>query len=175
MTPNIGLGGNSGMESVVVLTNLLNKAVKEHPHGKPDKATLQRLLTEYQTERQVRMRQFIDFSSLATKLQAWETIWYKTLSRVIPFLPDDTFAKQAAALFKAAPKLDFVPVPGNYQGTLKWDDDVLEAGAKEAKSRQFAGKGARNILSWTTTPLLSACVLLSFYFMVQGAKALGGI
>lgn len=171
MTPNIGLGGNSGMESVVVLTNLLHKAVNSSPNGKPDYNTLQSVLTEYQAERQIRMRQFIDFSGLATKLQAWETIWYKIMSRVIPFLPDNTFAKQCTALFVKAPKLDFVPVPGNIKGTVPWDDEVAELKTQE-KPKPLLGKGVQNLLNWGTTPLLSLGVLLSFFFMVQGARAL---
>ncbi|PCG89044.1 Monooxygenase, FAD-binding [Penicillium occitanis (nom. inval.)] len=145
MTPNIGLGGNCAMESVVVLTNLLHKAIKEHPQGKPDKAAIQNVLHEYQKDRQVRMRQFIDFSSLATKIQAWETTWYKILSRVMPFLPDDTFAKQASILFKAAPKLDFIPVPGNLKGSMKWDDDVLEAKYRESFPRPSVSDWARKV------------------------------
>ncbi|EED19835.1 FAD-dependent monooxygenase, putative [Talaromyces stipitatus ATCC 10500] len=171
MTPNIGLGGNSAMESIVVLTNLLNKAIKEHPQGKPDRAALQSLLTEYQKERQVRMRQFIDFSSLATKTQAWENLWYKILSRVIPFLPDDTFAKQASALFKAAPKLDFVPVPGNLKGTVKWDDEVLEIKNRKVISAPSLGEWTQSMLRWTVKPILSLCVMLSFLFVVRGSKA----
>ncbi|KAI9684598.1 MAG: hypothetical protein M1822_005686 [Bathelium mastoideum] len=174
MTPNVGLGGNSAMESVVVLTNLLHKAVKEHPYGKPDRAALQKLLTEYQTKRRTRVQEVIDFSKLATKMQAWETTWYKVLSRVVPFLPDDSFAKQASALFKAAPKLDFVPVPGNPQGTVKWDDEVAETQTEKANSRPTSGTKAGSIVSWTTAPLLSMCVLVSFFYMVQGAKVMGG-
>ena len=174
MTPNIGLGGNTAMESVVVLANLLNKAVKEHPHGKPDRAALQKLLAEYQKKRQKRLQEFIDFSSLATKMQAWETIWYKLFSRIVPFLPDNSFAKQASALFKAAPKLDFVPVPGNPQGTVKWDDEVAKTETKESMPRPILGKGTPSMMSWITAPLLSVFALASFFYIVQGAKAMGG-
>jgi FAD dependent monooxygenase len=175
MTPNVGLGGNSALESIVVLTNLLHKAIKEHPRGKPDKATLQGILTQYQKNQQVRMRQIIDFSSLATKIQAWENIWYKILSRVMPFLPDNTFAKQASALLKAAPKLDFVPVPGNVKGTVMWDDEAWDVGNRAGRSKSFIEKGAQSLFSWMTTPLLSLCVVLSFFYVVQGAKSLGGV
>ncbi|KAL9095957.1 MAG: hypothetical protein Q9165_001955 [Trypethelium subeluteriae] len=174
MTPNIGLGGNTAIESIVVLTNILNRAIRDHPHGKPDRAALQKLLAEYQNKRRKRLQEFIDFSSLATKMQAWETTWYKILSRVVPFLPDNSFAKQASNLFKAAPKLDFVPVPGNPQGTVKWNDEVAGSEIKEAKSKQFHGKKAQSIVSWITAPLLSMCALVSLVYMVQGAKAMGG-
>lgn len=171
MTPNIGLGGNSGMESVVALTNLLNQAVDSHPQKKPDYQAIQRLLTEYQSERQQRMRKIIDFSGLATKLQAWETPFHKIISRVVPFLPDDTFAKQASALFKGAPKLDFIPVPGDIRGSMQWDDEVsTTALTTPAPSLLGVGKSTSKLLTSITAPfLLVVAILLPLVLLLHGA------
>jgi hypothetical protein len=172
MTPNIGLGGNTAMESVVVLANLLNQTIKESPQGKPNAAALHRMLNEYQRLRLIRAKQFIEISGLVTKMQAWENGWYKFMTRIVPFLPDTTFANHLSNLLRGAPKLDFIPVPGNPQGTVKWDDDVFEAKQREAKSGSAFGRAVRNILSWTTTPILSLAAVYSVFYMVQGAKAL---
>lgn len=170
MTPNIGLGGNSGMESVVALTNLLNKAVKSDAQAKPDYDTVQRLLTEYQSERQERMRKIVDFSGLATKLQAWETPLHKIMSRVAPFLPDDTFAKQASALFKGAPKLDFIPVPGNIKGTMQWDDEIPTGALTKPSQSLLTMNQSNKLLTSVATPFLCVvAVLLPLILLVQGA------
>jgi FAD dependent monooxygenase len=164
MTPNVGLGGNSSMESVAVLANLLNKSAKQHRNGKPDAAALESLLVNYQAQRCVRMQQVIDFSGLATKVQAWDNIWYRALSRIMPLLPDNTMALQAGKLIKAASKLDYVPLPDDMKGTVKWDDDELEELDEKSKRR---GLQAKSLLSWARTPLLSMCVLLSFFWLIS--------
>lgn len=160
MTPNVGLGGNSSMESVVVLANLLHKAVKQHRNGKPDAGAIESLLAGYQAERSVRMQQVIDFSGLATKVQAWDNIWYKALSRIMPLLPDNTFALQAGKLIKAASKLDYVPLLDDMKGTVKWEDDELDEKSKR-------GEQAKSLLSWAMAPLLSMCMLLSFFYLIS--------
>lgn len=159
MTPNVGLGGNSSMESVAVLANLLNKEVKQHPDSKPDAGAIESLLAKYQAQRSVRMQQVIDFSGLATRIQAWDNLWYKALSRIVPLLPDNTFALQAGKLIKAASKLDYVPLPDDMKGTIVWEDDELDE-----KSRR--GEQAESLLTRARAPLLSMCVLLSFFYLI---------
>ncbi|KAF7590326.1 hypothetical protein BBP40_002976 [Aspergillus hancockii] len=123
MTPNIGLGGNASMESITVLSNLLRRAVQAHPSGKPDKKMLETVLEEYQTLRYDRMAKIIHFSSEATKMQAWDSLYYKAISRILPFLPDNTVAKQTGELIKGAAKLDYVPTSAARKGTIAWDDE----------------------------------------------------
>jgi hypothetical protein len=47
VTPNIALGGNSAMEDVALLTNLLHLSIESHPHGRPNKATLGAAFRKY--------------------------------------------------------------------------------------------------------------------------------
>ena len=152
------------MESVAVLANLLNKSAKKHHNGKPDTAALESLLVDYQAQRYVRMQQVIDFSGLATKVQAWDNTWYKALSRIMPLLPDNTMALQAGKIIKAASKLDYVPLPDDMKGTVKWDDDELEE--LNGKSKR-GGLQVKSLLSWARAPLLSVCVLLSFFYLIS--------
>ena len=154
------------MESIVALTNLIHKAIKEQPQGtKLSKSAVDTLLREYQAERTIRMRQVIDFSALATKIQAWENVGYKILSRILPLLPDNTFAVQAAKLIKGAPKLDFVPASWDSKATVPWESNsnvLLRQDQKsllpESNKRQLFGSGK--------TRLVSIGVLLSFVFVL---------
>lgn len=158
------------MESVVALTNLLQKALSSSSQEQPDYDTIQLLLAAYQKERQERMRKIIDFSGLATKLQAWETPLYKIVSRMVPYLPDDTFAKQASALFKGAPKLDFIPVPGSIKGTMQWDDDAQAAAlTKPLNSRMRFNKSNKLLMSVATPFLFVVAILLPLIMLVQGS------
>ncbi|KAJ6142752.1 hypothetical protein N7471_002205 [Penicillium samsonianum] len=87
MTPNVGLGGNSAMESIVLLSNLLNRAIELHPDDHPDAKIVEQVLSEYQSLTKERMRKVIDFSNLATRIQAWDTPFHKNCKRnAITFL-----------------------------------------------------------------------------------------
>ncbi|KAH8429233.1 FAD-dependent oxidoreductase [Aspergillus melleus] len=158
MTPNIGLGGNASMESVVVLSNLLHRAVQAHPSGKPDKKMLETILEEYQTLRYDRMQKVIHFSGEATRLQAWDSLYYKTLSRVIPYFPDTTSAKRTAELIKAAAKLDYVPTSPARKGTVAWEDD----GQRALGAHQAAVSSVRRLIQ---IPVVLLSFGLSFFYL----------
>ncbi|KAF2137749.1 uncharacterized protein K452DRAFT_235327 [Aplosporella prunicola CBS 121167] len=163
MTPNIGLGGNSSMESIVVLTNLLHRAIKDYEARgtKPKKAAIEALLYQYQAERTLRMRQIIDFSALATKVQAWENLGYKIMSRVMPLLPENTFALKTSKLIKAAPKLDFVATPLDTKATIPWEDSsfsVIVPTKPYQESTLFSSR--KNCLSVIFVLLLFSFLLL---------------
>jgi hypothetical protein len=158
------------MESVVSLVNLIHSAIKEQPQGtKPGKAAIEALLREYQAERTVRMRQLIDFSALATKVQAWENVGYKILSRIVPWLPDNTFALQAANLIKGAPKLDFVPAPWDSRGTVAWTSNSKVLLPRDQKSLLPSSKKGK-WFRWGSAPLVSVGVLLSFFIVLLGTS-----
>ncbi|KAJ5918466.1 FAD-dependent monooxygenase [Penicillium verhagenii] len=160
MTPNVGLGGNSAMESIVLLSNLLNRAIQVHPGGRPDAKLVEQVLSEYQSLTKERMRKIIDFSNLATRIQAWDTPFHKLLSRVVPFLPDTTFAKQAAQLIKASRKLEYVQLPKrDVTGTMPWDDE-LQLAPNDSK----VNKGVTSF-SFLYTPLVGLFVAISFLFL----------
>jgi hypothetical protein len=170
MTPNAGFGGNSTMESVVLLVNLIHRAIKEQPQGTNlGRATVEALLREYQAERTVRMRQLIDFSALTTKVQAWENVGYKILSRIVPLLPDKMFALQTANLIKGAPKLDFVPAPWDSKGTVAWTSNSKVPLPRDQRSLLPDSKKGK-LLGWGSASLLSVSVLLSFFIVFMGTS-----
>lgn len=125
VTPNIALGGNSGMESIVVLCNHLHRAVKDN--GKPSNATIHNIFAAYQAERHDRMKQIMELSSLITKVQAWDTLWHRFLSTcMLPLQPDRATADQIGDIISKAPKLDYVSTRGFPSGRMQWKDDEVE-------------------------------------------------
>ncbi|KGO77075.1 Monooxygenase, FAD-binding [Penicillium italicum] len=125
VTPNIALGGNSTMETVVVLCNHLRRTVVAHGGGKVSRATLGKTFAKYQTEREQRMRKIMQISSLITRIQAWDSIGLKLLATwVLPYQSDHKLSDQMAELMKVAPKLDYVDVDGGFaRGRVSWDDE----------------------------------------------------
>ncbi|TAQ86977.1 hypothetical protein B7494_g4680 [Chlorociboria aeruginascens] len=160
MTPNVGLGGNTSMESVAVLANLLNKAIKSHPRGKPGKTEIEAIFAQYQAERLPRVKKIIEFSGLVTKIQAWDSILLKVASRILPFMPERTLANETGKIIKAAPKLDYITLPVRPKGKVGYDDEKLEALGHIDISK--------SMLKTTQVPLLGLFVVLSSCIYLLG-------
>jgi 2-polyprenyl-6-methoxyphenol hydroxylase-like FAD-dependent oxidoreductase len=127
VTPNIALGGNSTMESVVVLCNHLERTLAAHHGGRVSRATLRRVFDQYQRDREKRMHEIMELSSLITRVQAWDGILPKALACwVLPFQADHKLTDQLGELVRKAPKLDYVEVDRVFeQGRLAWEDEKL--------------------------------------------------
>ncbi|KAL8911259.1 MAG: hypothetical protein Q9171_003557 [Xanthocarpia ochracea] len=129
VTPNIALGGNSSMESVVVLCNHLRQMMGHQCGAKPSLATLNKTFAAYQRERQPRVKHIMEYSSLITSVQAWRTPFYKFIGTwVLPLQPDRAVADQLGEIIRGAPKLDFVDVQGFRSGRLPWKDEGPKKG-----------------------------------------------
>ena len=146
------------MESVVVLSNLLHRAVQAHPSGKPDKKMLGAILEEYQTLRYDRMQKIIHFSGEATRLQAWDSLYYKAMSRIVPYLPDTMSAQKTGELIKGAAKLDYVPTSPARKGTVAWEDEAQRA----LGTHQAAVSSFRRLIQ---IPVFLLSVVLSFFYL----------
>ena len=120
----MALGGNSGMESVVVLTNHLRRMLEQQQHGaRPSKTTLNATFQAYQDERLPRMRRIMEFSSLISRVQAWDNPFLKWVSiYLLPYLPERKLANDLGEIIRKAPKLDFVPLGQWNEGLLEWED-----------------------------------------------------
>ncbi|KAI1444244.1 FAD/NAD(P)-binding domain-containing protein [Annulohypoxylon stygium] len=107
VTPNIALGGNSGMESVVVLCNNLSRMLKEQGGVKPNQATIEKYLEKYQEEQRHRIWWIMKFSGLITNVQAWESWFAKFVALwVLPLLPDRSIALALSIIVWTAPSLE---------------------------------------------------------------------
>lgn len=141
----MALGGNSGIESVAVLTNHLRRMLVDNNGMKPSSEALEKALAAYQAERLERMQSIMFFSSFVNKVQGWTSPAYKILSTwILPFLPQRMLADQMSDIIRGAPVLDFVPSKGFPTGKKKWKNE--EAGAnKGAKSGEAGGDGGYTV------------------------------
>lgn len=132
ITPNLALGGNSGMESVVVLTNLLHRTLASHSPSKPSHEALTKVFQAYQDERLPRMRHIMEFCRLISRTQAWDNWFLKMLSIwVLPYLPQRKLANDLGEIIRTAPMLDFVPLGDWNEGLMEWEDMKEEKKAKK--------------------------------------------
>ncbi|KAL8671459.1 MAG: hypothetical protein Q9168_004047 [Polycauliona sp. 1 TL-2023] len=158
VTPNIALGGNSGMESVVVLTNVLRRILlasgsSSSSSCKPSLEALTEGFQAYQDQHLPRMRHIMEFSRLVTRTQAWDSWGLKMLSIwVVPYLPQRKMANDLGEIIRTAPKLDFVPLGDWDDGLLEWEDMEQETGPK-------THRGAGDVLKGWPVPSLWIAVL----------------
>ncbi|KAI6087584.1 FAD binding domain protein [Hypoxylon rubiginosum] len=121
VTPNIALGGNSAMESVVVLCNQISRMMEENGGIKPDQGTLERHLKAYQDEQRNRVWFIMKFSGLITSIQAWDSPFTKFLAVwVLPLLPNRFLALSLGLIIRTAPRLE---AAGN-SGVETWRNKV---------------------------------------------------
>lgn len=132
ITPNMALGGNSGMESVVVLTNLLHRTLASNSPSKPSPDALTQAFQAYQDQRLPRMRHIMEFSRLITRTQAWDNWFLKMVSIwVLPYLPQRKLANDLGEIIRKAPMLDFVPLGDWDEGLMEWEDMKQEKEPKK--------------------------------------------
>ncbi|KAK0630904.1 hypothetical protein B0T17DRAFT_590262 [Bombardia bombarda] len=120
MTPNAAFGGQSAMESAVVLANELTTLVRSKGGAKPSDAEIQATLQRYQDARLSRVKEIYNVSWMLTRLQAYDGWLMYLLHRwILPVIGMDFAAKNLAKACSDAPYLWYVP----YQqrtGTLPW-------------------------------------------------------
>ncbi|KAI1412765.1 FAD binding domain protein [Hypoxylon sp. FL1857] len=124
MTPNIGLGGNMAIESVVVLCNHLQAMLAAKQGVKPSLADLRNVFAAYQAERKPRVVQIMNFSREVTDSHAWATLSHKYYTKwVLPTKSDQFFPNIIAEIVRRAPKLEYVDVKGFNKGKVNWKDE----------------------------------------------------
>ncbi|KAK2624713.1 hypothetical protein QTJ16_005906 [Diplocarpon rosae] len=167
VTPNIALGGNSGMESIVVLSNHLRHMMIQQQGSKPSLATLQRVFSAYQSERHLRVKEIMEFSSLITKVQAWDTPFHKFLANwVLPLQPDRAIADQLGQIIRGAPKLDFVSTRGFSAGSMGWNDESLETHKVEVDVRKTGTGQVMKTISAAVVTLLMLLGTAAYVFPI---------
>ena len=159
VTPNIALGGNSAMESVVVLCNHLQQMIATQQGAKPSLSTLDRTFKGYQDERHARVKEIMELSGLITKVQAWETPFHKFLATwVLPLQSDRAIADQLGEIIRGAPKLDFVGGGGFARGRLEWKDEETVA-----KKNASYGIGFSSLLRASS----AAVAIVVFFYLTH--------
>ncbi|KAL1842350.1 hypothetical protein VTJ49DRAFT_5518 [Mycothermus thermophilus] len=112
-TPNLGLGGNSAIETAAALVNAINRlADAQNTTGRrPTVAEIDAAMAQYQRERVVRAMGVVDASARLTRLQNMRGLGAKLFvkfvrPRLTEFLPETLSNTMVGAA-----KLDFLPLP----------------------------------------------------------------
>lgn len=156
----MALGGNSGMESVVVLTNHLRRMLEAERGKSPNKTSIRTTFQAYQDERLPRMRHIMRFSSTISRVQAWDSWLLKTISiYLLPYLPQRKLANDLGEIIRKAPKLDFVPLGQWNEGLLEWEDMKAATAKKTGRWQHMQ------------LPLLGAIFTISSVYWVLRAKS----
>jgi hypothetical protein len=155
--PNMGLGGNSGIESVVVLTNHLHQFLADNNQAKPSGAELQKVFHAYQTERYDRVNNIYKFSNFVNEAQGWSTWWYWFMSTwLVPLLPQRLLADQLGGILSAGAKLDFVDVGNFPSGRMPWKNSAKTEASKEQRSLSKNSFGGLSVIT--------GLLIISYYY-----------
>ncbi len=127
------------MESIIVLTNHLQRCLTHHGGARTSRHTLAALFAAYQRERVPRMAEILKFSALLTRLQAWDGPLMRVLATwVLPYQRDRGVADQLGEIIRRAPRLEFVGVEKDFErGRMEWADEEGEKG----KVQRVRGEG----------------------------------
>lgn len=162
VSPNFALGGNTGMESVVVLANELYRLKEVTSSAAPTKEAIRTTFQRYQELRMRRVQRIRFLSGFITRLQAFDGILMRCMAQwIVPILiGDKKIADQLGCLVKGSPKLDFIAWDSR-EGTMPWCD---ESSVPDSEAPQPRGHGFQR-----STALVAACVLLLTYMWWSGA------
>jgi FAD dependent monooxygenase len=126
VTPNAGHGGNTAIESVAVLANLLYD-VKIGTEGSLDYTGLQDILKRYRRNRKDRVDYASGASSAATRIQARANLGWKAVASLLPLLGEDFEVNASSDLIMGGEALKFIDDKGK-EGNIPWDgwtaDDI---------------------------------------------------
>ncbi|PKX89962.1 FAD-dependent oxidoreductase [Aspergillus novofumigatus IBT 16806] len=113
-----------------------------HHGGRVSRATLRRVFDQYQRDREARMHEIMELSSLITRVQAWDGILPKFLACwVLPFQADHKLTDQLGELIRKAPKLDYVKVDQEFgRGRLAWEDEKNSRSLDKVKKMAFVSR-----------------------------------
>ncbi|KAK8029894.1 FAD binding domain protein [Apiospora rasikravindrae] len=148
--PNMGLGGNSAIEGIASLMNHIHrvlppelKQIRTRLDGssmrnhKPSGTALNMAFAAYQKERQHRMRELMDLSTMVAKMHTYATPLHRFMANwMMPLLDDRRFANRVGSYIATAPKLDFLPDVDFACGRLPWTSNTDE---KEEEEVLFDG------------------------------------
>ncbi|KAK8062459.1 hypothetical protein PG997_014556 [Apiospora hydei] len=160
--PEHGAGGNSAIEGIASLMNHIHRVlpleqkqtrtrldISSMRNHKPSGTALNMAFAAYQSERQHRMRELMDLSTMVAKMHTYATPLHRFMANwMMPLLDDRKFADRVGAYIAAAPKLDFLPDVSFTSGRLPWksstdgreeEEEVLLDDILEGKSVAVSG------------------------------------
>ncbi|KEZ40773.1 FAD binding domain-containing protein [Scedosporium apiospermum] len=121
MAPNAGLGLNCGLQSAVVLANILRGQLSRS--SCPDTKSLVDCFAKYQASRFRDVKRTIDISGLYTRVVAWQNLAWKIIDlHVSPHTGGDIQLVKTliSPLIQKGAVLDFISESAFQQGKLPW-------------------------------------------------------
>ncbi|KAL4797993.1 FAD/NAD(P)-binding domain-containing protein [Aspergillus venezuelensis] len=114
MTPNLGQGGNSAIESAASLANTivhLLEPTSSEPLQKPTTSELHASLQKWQSNRRPRAQRIFEQANTLTRLEAVDTFADKIKAHyLMPYLESVMTSKMTKSIVGAV-KVDYLPVP----------------------------------------------------------------
>ncbi|KAL2019326.1 hypothetical protein VTK56DRAFT_9793 [Thermocarpiscus australiensis] len=137
--PNIALGGNTGIEDVARLMNLLWRAVQASPHRRPSGTALEAVFEAYQNAQKPRVKHIVRLSGMAARMHTSATFFHKFLANwVFPLFKDHWPADYIGQYFSSAPKLEFLSSEGFPPGKMPWLSDEKPESESQGSGQSFS-------------------------------------
>lgn len=145
MTPNLGAGGNSAVESTAVLANQMKILCDQHKSGNPPRSAIVKTLATYQKLRYHRMVSMMEMANGLTRIHAMKTGADKFVAFYVIPNAGDYMADLYADFQVGAPKLEYLPPPPrSLEATMPFNEEhgwgFIESKTKRAlKALPFIG------------------------------------
>lgn len=110
MTPNMGQGGNSAVESAASLANHLIRLVQSSPNGKISLENIKTSLNEFQMARQPRAKDICTAANALTRLEACATLKDQLMAmHVLPYMTEYLIDRLSETM-AGAEKVEYKPL-----------------------------------------------------------------
>lgn len=122
MTPNVGQGANTAIESAAALANVLKKTIDLRPGSSPSNIDIGNALESFVKRRMSRVKKLFSKSKFLVRLMARDDKIKLILGRyIVPYLGDFP-AKTAGGAIAGGEVLDFLPSPqrSKERPTIVW-------------------------------------------------------
>ncbi|KAL2802302.1 hypothetical protein BJX63DRAFT_415332 [Aspergillus granulosus] len=138
MTPNLGQGGNSAIESAALLANHLNRLAETRKTISPQ--DIEACLREWSVARKPGSHTVWRSAKELTRIEAGETLKDRVIGYyVVPLLSKYLLDKISAGIVRAE-KLDYVPLPSRSLAcTMPWQAPDHSASSKELVKKGVLG------------------------------------
>jgi 2-polyprenyl-6-methoxyphenol hydroxylase-like FAD-dependent oxidoreductase len=126
MTPNAGIGFNSGVQDAVVLCNNLQQLLKDFSASHPGSDAVAGAFKSYQSTREAVARKDVSFSMHLTRIQAWANLTYRLLAQwILPHgFVQRLLARYVCSGYRKAEVISYVPADDLFSGSVPWHNTM---------------------------------------------------
>ncbi|KAF2101574.1 FAD binding domain protein [Rhizodiscina lignyota] len=137
MTPNLGAGGNSAIESTAIVANQLKHLVDQYKSARPPLSAVEDALKRFQTLRHTRITETMKMANGLTRIQAMKTGVERFIAYYVIPNAGDYMAEMYADFQIGAPLLEYLPPPPrSLEATMPFNEEqgwgFIESKAKRA-------------------------------------------